>query len=368
MPRGNMTTRRTKTFRSRQLARGIVGGGREGVRPVKLKDLPRERQAEARRLAGVPSREYRPKAARVSTSIPASWTDHRKSCGYAGSEECPYCGDEGEQSMYKAMHQSMRSSEKLAELSDFAFRVWEMGVVASDVVGRITANPRKFHAEAFPLLKYEEAKLVAAFNELKATNLAHFYDVDGKPYMVFHDHDEHNKSSKNLKHSKTKTPPPPPSLCYCVTYTKEEEGASTVATVVPTVVATTDVHVHVPVHDQVQRGSGGDTVRILAALWNDGPGEHLNGKSAAEKIQAAMDVGLDPKSIEQAFWDHKTIKGQKIWEVLDPLRDRLRKSPVDGKGFRSIESVCHNCGGSGVTVAGPCPGCKKGRELRSAQA
>lgn len=236
--------------------------------------------------------------------------------------------------MYKAMHQTMRSSEKLAELTDFAFRVWEMGVVASDVVGRITANPRKFHAEAFPLLKYEEAKLLAAFNELKATKLAHFYDVDGKPYMVFHDHDEHNKSSKNLKHSKTKTPPPSTSLCYCVTYTKEEES-STVATIVPTVVATTDVHVHVPVHvqDQVKRGSGGDTAKILAALWNDGPGEHLNGRSAAEKVQAAIDVGVNPQAIEQAFWDHKRIKGRKIWEVLDPLR------PKEAAAFCSIQDV-----------------------------
>ena len=89
----------------------------------------------------------------------------------------------------------MRSSEKLGELSHFAFRVWTMGLVASDIVGRITANPRTFHVEAMGMLDYQEAPLLAAFNELKALNLCHFYEVNGKPYMVFHDHDEHNTVS-----------------------------------------------------------------------------------------------------------------------------------------------------------------------------
>src|SRR6188768_1338758 len=101
--------------------------------------------------------------------------------------------------MYKAMHQSMRDSEKLANLSDFAFRVWEMGCVASDLTGRITANPKRFWAQAMPLCPFDQTKLTMAFNELQDARLVHRYDVDGKPYMVYHDHDEHNKGTKNLK-------------------------------------------------------------------------------------------------------------------------------------------------------------------------
>jgi len=73
---------------------------------------------------------------------------------------------------------------------------------------------------------------------------------------------------------------------------------------------------------------------VYADLWNEGPGEHLNGKSAAEKIQAAIDVGVDPQAIETAFWDHKAIKGRKIWEVLDPLRPKL-----DAPGIPSMDEI-----------------------------
>jgi hypothetical protein len=77
------------------------------VRPGKLSDLPKELQAEARRLAGMDKRGYRAATPeRVSHAIPASWTDHRKSCGWAGSSNecpmcsapvgpCPHCGAEG---------------------------------------------------------------------------------------------------------------------------------------------------------------------------------------------------------------------------------------------------------------------------------
>lgn len=257
--------------------------------------------------------------------------------------------------MYKAMHQCMRESEKLADISDFAFRTWEMGVVASDVTGRITAKPRLFHAQAYPLVKADEAKVAAALKELEDASLAHRYEVDGKSYLVFHDHDEHNKTMKNLRSQRPECPPPPPNLCYCVTYREGEEVGDPVEAEqgaenspvegVPPIDAesATDrrkiskngppigVHVHVqdPVHVPLE--AEGDpkgevrknVVTQLARLWNQGPGEHLNGRSAGEKIQAALDVGVSAAEIEQAFWNYKAIKGRKIWEVLDPLRPRM---------------------------------------------
>ena len=223
--------------------------------------------------------------------------------------------------MYKAMHQSMAHSEKLAALSDFAHRVWTCGVVAADMVGRITAIPVVFHAKAFPLILCDREKIKAAFEELKAAKLCHFYEVEDKPYMVFHDHDEHNKTARNLRNIRPSCPPPMPGLCYCVVYTPKEEGDS--STPVPTAV--------VP----EKRGSVGErrASNALAQLWNDGPGEHLNGKAATEKIQAAIDVGVDPQLIEQHFWDHQRIKGRKIWEVLDPLR------PATDNGVPSMDKL-----------------------------
>lgn len=142
--------------------------------------------------------------------------------------------------MYKALHQTIRSSEKHAALSDYAERIWTRGLVAADMVGRLTANPKKFHVEAIPMLPYDEGKIIAAFKELEAVNLCHFYKVDGKPYMVFHEHDEHNKAARNLRNIKGSYPPPEPSVCPCVMYTKYEGEESTVVpTIVPTIVRTT---------------------------------------------------------------------------------------------------------------------------------
>lgn len=167
--------------------------------------------------------------------------------------------------MYKALDQSIRDSDKLAELSDFAYRVWAQGLAASDMVGRLTASPKKFWAQAMPLIPYDEAKIKAAFVELKS--LIHFYEVDGKPYMVFHEHEDYNKGTKNLKYQHpSKIPPPSPSLCYCVAFTKQEEGGGSSngrykdpVTADVTAVPTASVHVpsHVPVHVHVPEEDGG---------------------------------------------------------------------------------------------------------------
>jgi len=213
--------------------------------------------------------------------------------------------------MYKAKEQSIRDSEKLANLSDFAYRVWDMALTASDLVGRITARPKKLWAQAMPLIPFDEARYTAALEELKREKLVHPYAVEGKEYMVFHDHEDHNKGLKNLRNLRASCPPPPPSLCYCIVYTKDEEEQEPVTAVIPAPLKLSAKEQNTVAHK-------------LAALWNDktSPGEHLNGKSAAEKIQAAIDVGVSPQDIEQAFWDHARIKGRKIWEILDPLRPK----------------------------------------------
>ena len=64
----------------------------------------------------------------------------------------------------------------------------------------------------------------------------------------------------------------------------------------------------------------------LYLLWKDGPGSHVGPEYGIKAIQDAIHVGVSPKDIEQAFWDHAAIKGRKIWEVLDPLRQPADKS------------------------------------------
>ena len=107
---------------------------------------------------------------------------------------------------------------------------------------------------------YDEAKLLAAFEELKP--LVHFYTVDGKRYMVFHDHEDYNKGTKNLKYQvRSKIPPPPQNLCPCVMYTKEESGGAVSADQSADVSAVASAAVHVPsyvhVHVPSSDGDGG---------------------------------------------------------------------------------------------------------------
>lgn len=220
--------------------------------------------------------------------------------------------------MYKAMHQSMRSSEKLAELSDFAFRVWEMGVVASDMVGRISATPRKFHAEAMPLVAFDEAKTRAALAEIFRLNLAHHYEAEGKPYMVFHDHDEHNKSAKNLRNVRSVVPPPPPGLCYCITYARDEEDQTTVPTVVPTVEPTIEA---LPASDQVLAEKGefdGERTRPVI--------RHLYQRAKEAKVAGRKDTLIsyieswvartDAQRVEQNLMDPWS-RGKTILEIQE---------------------------------------------------
>lgn len=81
-------------------------------------------------------------------------------------------------------------------------------------------------------------------------------------------------------------------------------------------------------------------VTRLAKVWNTGPGLHLSGPKAADQIQAAIDVGVDPQNIDELFHSHDRIKGLRIWEALDPLRPNQRAKNLaerrDSSGPRKI--------------------------------
>lgn len=123
--------------------------------------------------------------------------------------------------MFKALQASIRSSEKLAEASDWAARVWKYGLAASDVFGRIVAGAKKFKAEAMPMLDRTEAQVEAGLEELAQIGLVHPYESEGRRYIVFHKHEDYNKSHKNLKNLRPTYPPPPP-ICPCVQYADSE--------------------------------------------------------------------------------------------------------------------------------------------------
>lgn len=225
--------------------------------------------------------------------------------------------------MWKRLDPKIATSEKHSKLGFSSLTLWVMMLPHSDSQGRYWANPIFIKGQCLPLFDHVRLEQIeAALLELQKVGLIHLYDVgDGKRYLVFHDVQEFNPPG-GLRYQKTSWPPPPDGICRCVS--RRENDVPT--TVVPSSSSSSSSE---------RRGVVGErrASNALAELWNDGPGEHLNGKSAAEKIQAAIDVGVDPQSIEQAFWDHKRIKGRKIWEVLDPLR------PKEAPAVCSVQDV-----------------------------
>lgn len=118
--------------------------------------------------------------------------------------------------MYKALDESVSTSEKLASISDFAFRVWACGLARADIMGRIDAKLRQFRALVVPLVACDDAKVEAAVQELGTAGLLHLYNVAGHRYAIYHDHDAYNVGLRNLVNQRSKCPEPPTGLCRCI--------------------------------------------------------------------------------------------------------------------------------------------------------
>lgn len=212
--------------------------------------------------------------------------------------------------MHKALQGSIKTSEKLAALTDFEFRMWAYGLVTADMVGRLVLKPKLFKVMAVPLVETAtEGGIAKALDVLCSSKLIHRYEVAGRVYGVYHDHEDYNKAMKNLKHLKTEYPAPPRNLCSCVQFLKNEGGGpSTVATVDATVVATTDVPVPSPVH-------------VLVPVQEEGCGEEEFGP---------MD------QVEEHLW--KLMKRQKIIGKPGTKRDYLR-GWIAQKGGAKVEQI-----------------------------
>ena len=214
--------------------------------------------------------------------------------------------------MHKKIHESIALSEKHAQVSYLANVVWFFVLPHVDAFGRYRADPALIKAQCMPLFLSTRLEQVAeALNELVKAGLLHLYDSDGKKFLAYHDHEDWSPTS-GFKYRKERFPAPPPGLCRC-TAPKTQRRHNDVTNVVSSYSFSS------PTPGGVG-GEPGGAARALAKVWNDGPGEHLGGKAACEKIQAAIDVGVTPGDIEKAFWDHERIRGLKIWDVLDPMR------------------------------------------------
>ena len=101
---------------------------------------------------------------------------------------------------------TIRTSESVAEMTDFEFRLWIGLIVSADDAGRGDARPAIIKGSVFPLRDRVTVKdISAALHGLAAKGCVSLYEVDGKPYFWFPTWKDHQR----IRDCKPKYPEPP---------------------------------------------------------------------------------------------------------------------------------------------------------------
>lgn len=80
----------------------------------------------------------------------------------------------------------LADSEAVAGLSDFAFRVYSLLVLASDDAGRLDGRPNALRADIFPVGRHAECRtqqLEKTLAEIREARLIVCYEFQSKPYI-----------------------------------------------------------------------------------------------------------------------------------------------------------------------------------------
>ena len=109
----------------------------------------------------------------------------------------------------RIIKESLCSSEKIASLSDFEFRLWVGLITQVDDAGRGDARPAIIKGRVFPFRERLSIKDIdAALQALAAKGCVSLYTVDGKPYFLFPGWVKHQR----VRDCKPKYPEPPENL------------------------------------------------------------------------------------------------------------------------------------------------------------
>ena len=94
----------------------------------------------------------------------------------------------------RIIKESTFSSEKIAQLTDFEFRLWVGLITQADDAGRGDARPAIIKGRVFPLRDRVTVKDIdAAIHGLAAKGCVSLYEVGGKPYFLFPTWGEHQR-------------------------------------------------------------------------------------------------------------------------------------------------------------------------------
>lgn len=109
----------------------------------------------------------------------------------------------------RIIKESLCSSEKIASLSDFEFRLWVGLITQVDDAGRGDARPAIIKGRVFPFRERLSIKDIdAALQALAAKGCVSLYTVDGKPYFLFPGWVKHQR----IRDCKPKYPEPPENI------------------------------------------------------------------------------------------------------------------------------------------------------------
>ena len=94
----------------------------------------------------------------------------------------------------RIIKESIRTSDTVAEMTDFQFRLWVGLIVSADDYGRGDARPEILKGQIFPLRKkVKEKDIESALNGLAALGCVDLYSVNGKPYYSFPTWGDHQR-------------------------------------------------------------------------------------------------------------------------------------------------------------------------------
>ena len=94
----------------------------------------------------------------------------------------------------RILKESICTSEKISELSDFNFRLWASLITYVDDYGRGDARPAIIKGRCFPLRERVTAKQISdGLSELAETGCIQLYQVDGGAYLYFPNWERHQR-------------------------------------------------------------------------------------------------------------------------------------------------------------------------------
>ena len=109
----------------------------------------------------------------------------------------------------RIIKESLCTSEKIASLSDFEFRLWIGLITQADDAGRGDARPAIIRGRVFPFRDRLSIKDIdVALQALAANGCVSLYTVDGKPYFWFPGWVKHQR----VRDCRPKYPEPPENL------------------------------------------------------------------------------------------------------------------------------------------------------------